>query len=78
MRVLIVDANYGLLLAGMMLERNIQVDAPSSVCRAIDKGKANVERVDRLVQSLGKSINFKSPEIDSIVNNIDYVISSKQ
>ena len=26
MRVLIVGANYGLLLAGMMLERNIQVD----------------------------------------------------
>ena len=60
------------------LKASIKLDAPSSVCRAIDKGKANVERVDRLVQSLGKSINFKSPEIDSIVNNIDYVISSKQ
>ena len=26
MRVLIVGANYGLLLAGMMLERDIEVD----------------------------------------------------
>ncbi len=51
---------------------------PSSAARALFSGAKNIERVDRLVQSLGKSINFKSPEIDSIVNNIDYVISSKQ
>ena len=60
------------------LNASKKLDAPSSVCRAINSGKAKVERVDRLVQSLANSINFKSLEIDLIVKRIDQIIISKQ
>tara|TARA_Y100000768_G_scaffold344759_1_gene291240 strand:- start:650 stop:1651 length:1002 start_codon:yes stop_codon:yes gene_type:complete len=53
------------------LKASINLDAPSSVCRAIVSGKHHVERADKLVQIMGHSIGFFSAEIDKIVQNID-------
>ena len=50
---------------------SIDLDAPSSVCRAITNRIQSVERVDKLIQTLGQSVNFYSSEIDTIVKNID-------
>ena len=57
------------------LRASVKLDAPSSVCRSIISGKQNVERVDKLVQSISKSISYNSPEIDQIVNNVDESIN---
>lgn len=57
------------------LRASVKLDAPSSVCRSIVSGNQNVERVDKLVQSISKSIGYNSPEIDKIVNNIDESIN---
>ena len=56
------------------LKASEKLDAPSSVCRAIINGKPKVERVDRLVQSLGNSVGIHSSEIDYIVETIDEAI----
>ena len=53
------------------LRASINLDAPSSVCRAIANGNYYVERVDKLVQTMGHSIGLYSSDIDKIVQNID-------
>ena len=58
------------------LKASVKLDAPSSVCRSIFSGQQNVERVDKLIQSISKSIGYNSPEIDNIVNNINQSINS--
>jgi hypothetical protein len=45
--------------------------APSSVARAIEGGAKEVERVDLLLQHLGRSHGMIHPEVDRIVETID-------
>jgi hypothetical protein len=45
--------------------------SPSSAARALAAGAPNIERVDRLVQSVGVQRGLRSPEIDEIVQNVD-------
>lgn len=44
---------------------------PSSAARAIAGGSATIERVDRLVQLIGKSLGLNHPEIDATVATVD-------
>ena len=44
---------------------------PSSAARAIDAGAPNIERVDRLVQSLGRAHGMQSNEVDQTVRIVD-------
>lgn len=44
---------------------------PSSAARAIDAGAPNIERVDRLVQALGKAQGMQSDTVDDIVRIVD-------
>ena len=44
---------------------------PSSAARAIDAGAPNIERVDRLVQSLGRAHGMQSDEVDQTVRIVD-------
>ena len=53
------------------LRASVNLDAPSSVCRAIANGKNYFERVDKLVQVMVQSIGLYSSDIDKIVQNID-------
>lgn len=45
--------------------------APSSVARAIDGGAVKVERVDKLVQMVGKSLGLQSDDVDRTVATVD-------
>jgi hypothetical protein len=45
--------------------------SPSSAARALAAGAPNIERVDRLVQSVATQRGMRSPEIDEIVKNVD-------
>lgn len=53
------------------LKASRKLDAPSSVCKAIVEKKQKIERVDKLVQSMGQTIGFQSKEIDDVVETID-------
>jgi len=44
---------------------------PSSAARALAAGAANIERVDRLVQSVGAQHGRRNPAIDRIVGQVD-------
>lgn len=44
---------------------------PSSVARAINSGATQVERVDKVVQALGKALDMPSPEVDRVVATVD-------
>lgn len=44
---------------------------PSSAARAIDAGAVNIERVDRLVQTIGKAFDMQHPTVDAIVKTVD-------
>ncbi len=44
---------------------------PSSAARAIDAGAINIERVDRLVQTIGRDIGMQHPSIDQTVATVD-------
>lgn len=44
---------------------------PSSAARAIAAGAAKVERVDRLVQAVGASLDMQSDTVDEIVRTVD-------
>lgn len=44
---------------------------PSSAARAIDAGAPNIERVDRLVQTIGREIGLQHPSVDSTVAIVD-------
>jgi hypothetical protein len=47
------------------------LQAPSSVARAIDGGAVKVERVDKLVQMVGKSVGMQSDDVDRTVATVD-------
>ena len=44
---------------------------PSSVAKAVHSGVVHVERVDKLIQSIGNALNIKHAFIDTIVEFID-------
>jgi len=44
---------------------------PSSAARAIDAGALKIERVDRLVQSVGATVGMQSDTVDAIVQTVD-------
>ena len=44
---------------------------PSSAARAIDAGAINIERVDRLVQTVGTELGMQHPSIDKTVATVD-------
>ncbi|HRK18377.1 MAG TPA: hypothetical protein PK970_05425 [Hyphomicrobiaceae bacterium] len=44
---------------------------PSSVARAIDAGAPYVERVDRLVRDVGRSLGIGHPDVDETVATVD-------
>jgi hypothetical protein len=45
--------------------------SPSSAARALAAGAPNIERVDRLVQSVAAQRGMRSPDIDEIVELVD-------
>ena len=45
---------------------------PSSAARAIDAGAVNIERVDRLVQTIGRAFDMQHPTVDAIVQTVDH------
>lgn len=48
-----------------------QLLKPSSVARAIDAGTTKVERVDRMIQIIGRHLDMFNPTVDSIVAIVD-------
>lgn len=44
---------------------------PSSAARAIDAGAPNIERVDRLVQTIAREFGMQHPVVDQIVQIVD-------
>jgi len=44
---------------------------PSSAARAIDGGSTNIERVDKLVQTVGKALKIQSDAVDDVVRIVD-------
>jgi len=48
------------------------LNKPSSIARAIDSGAPVVERVDRLIQILGREVGITHGEIDRIVGLVDH------
>ena len=44
---------------------------PSSAARALANGSTNIERLDRLVQSIAASQNMKSDAVDRTVSVVD-------
>ena len=51
---------------------------PSSAARAIAAGASNIERVDRLVQSVANNIGMKHPEVDATVARVDAQLEKNQ
>ena len=51
---------------------------PSSVARAVAAGAPVIERVDMLVQLIGRSLGMNSPEIDEIVATVDGRLAANQ
>ena len=48
-----------------------QLVRPSSVARALSEGATAVERVDRLIQAVGRQVGVTHPAIDRIVALVD-------
>jgi len=44
---------------------------PSSAARAIEGGATQIERVDKLVQTVGKTLGIQSDSVDDIVQIVD-------
>jgi len=44
---------------------------PSSAARAVAAGAVNIERVDRLVQTIGREFDLHHPVVDQIVETVD-------
>jgi len=55
-----------------------QLVKPSSVARALHDGAPMVERVDRLIQSVGRQIGIAHPLIDRIVSLVDVSLSANR
>src|SRR3954462_10287028 len=52
--------------------------SPSSAARALDAGAPNIERVDRLVQTVGKSQGMRSATLDETVALVDAKLESNR
>jgi len=51
---------------------------PSSVARAVAAGSPVIERVDMLVQLIGRSLGMSNPDIDEIVATVDARLAQNQ
>ncbi len=51
---------------------------PSSAARAIDAGAPNIERVDRLVQTIAREFGMQHPGVDEIVRVVDQRLEANQ
>jgi hypothetical protein len=51
---------------------------PSSAARALFSGARRIERVDRLIQSIGAQLNVRNPAIDEIVELVDCRLEANQ
>jgi len=51
---------------------------PSSAARAVAAGAPAIERVDRLVQLIGRSLGLEHPEIDRVVATVDARLAENQ
>jgi len=51
---------------------------PSSAARAIDNRAPMIERVDQLVQLVGRSLGMDHPAIDEIVDTVDAALAANQ
>jgi hypothetical protein len=51
---------------------------PSSAARAVASGAPAIERVDRLVQLIGRSLGLEHPEIDRVVATVDARLAENQ
>jgi hypothetical protein len=51
---------------------------PSSVARAVAGGQPLIERVDRLVQLIGRSLGMDHPAVDEIVATVDAALARNQ
>jgi len=52
--------------------------SPSSAARALDAGAPNIERVDRLVQTIGKAKGMRSATLDETVALVDAKLDSNR
>jgi hypothetical protein len=44
---------------------------PSSAARAVESGAQTIERVDKVVQAIGKALNMPNADIDAVVETVD-------
>ena len=51
---------------------------PSSAARAIDAGALNIERVDRLVQTIAREFNMQNSVVDDIVRTVDQRLTANR
>jgi hypothetical protein len=51
---------------------------PSSVARAVTAGAPFIERVDKLVQLIGRSLNMEHPAIDDTVATVEAALAKNQ
>lgn len=51
---------------------------PSSAARGVAAGAPAIERVDRLVQSIGRALGMDHPEIDAVVATVDARLAENQ
>ena len=48
-----------------------QLNAPSSVAKALAQGRGRIERMDKLIQALLRSRGIPSPDLDVVVETVD-------
>jgi len=48
---------------------------PSSAAKALARGVASIERVDKLVMKLAAQLDMSHPEIDAIVDNVEWYVA---
>ena len=48
---------------------------PSSAAKALDRGVASIERVEKLVMQLAAQLEMSHPEIDTIVENVEWYVA---
>lgn len=51
---------------------------PSSAARAVAAGAPAIERVDKLVQMIGRSLGMDNPAIDKVVDTVDAKLAANQ
>lgn len=54
------------------------LEKPSSAARAIANGAPMIERVDKLVQLIGKRLGMQDPAIDSMVDTVEQALVNNQ